>query len=127
MTDVPAGRTLLPATFRMLALAIPALIGGQVFLAGLAIFSDSSLWDTHGAFGGMLALPVLGLVGFAFLRPELSSYRASVLLLLGLYGLQFVFVIAGEGIGFVQALHPANAIAITVVSVLLARSAWSGK
>jgi len=127
MTDIPFGREALPKIFQVLAVVLPALIGGQVFLAGLAIFSDGSLWDMHGAAGGMLALPIFAMVGLAFMWPALSRYRVSVLMLLGFYCLQLVFVIAGERIGFVQALHPANAIAMTVVSVLLARSAWSGK
>jgi len=126
MTDALVERKAVPAAFRILALAMPALIGGQVFLAGLAIFSDGSLWETHAATGGALAVPLLGMVALAFLRLELLRYRVSVLMLLGLHCLQFVFVIAGNGIGFIQALHPANAIAMTVVSVLLARSVWTG-
>ncbi|WP_158693452.1 hypothetical protein [Neorhizobium alkalisoli] len=74
-------------------------------------------------------MPILGMVALAFLRQELRQYRVSVLMLLGLYCLQFVFVIAGKGIGigFIQSLHPANAIAMTVVSVLLARSVLTGR
>jgi len=122
MTSIlPATPGASPIGFRILALILPVLIGGQVFLAGLAMFSNASLWELHGALG----LPILGMVGLAFLRSGLRAYRTSVLLIFVLYCLQFVFVIAGEGIGVVQALHPTNAVAITVVSVLLARSVWT--
>lgn len=122
---LPATRGAAPVGFRILALILPVLIGGQVFLAGLAIFSSGSLWEVHGAMGGVLGVPILSMVGLVFLRSGLRAHRTSVLLLFVLYCLQFVFVIAGEGIGFVQALHPTNAIAMTVVSVLLARSVWA--
>ncbi|MBP1844699.1 putative membrane protein [Rhizobium petrolearium] len=126
MTSIlPATPGASPIGFRILALILPVLIGGQVFLAGLAMFSNASLWELHGAMGGALGLPILGMVGLAFLRSGLRAYRTSVLLIFVLYCLQFVFVIAGEGIGVVQALHPTNAVAITVVSVLLARSVWT--
>ncbi|MFB9948047.1 DUF6220 domain-containing protein [Rhizobium puerariae] len=125
MTDASlvATRGAVPVAFRILALALPVLIGGQVFLAGLAIFSDGSMWEVHAVMGGVLALPILGLAGLALARPALRAYRLPVILLFALYCLQFVFVIAGEGIGVIQALHPTNAVAMTVVSVLLARTA----
>jgi hypothetical protein len=111
--------------FRLLALALPVAILVQVYLAGLAIFSDGSHWALHGAIGGAIAVPIIALVVMAWLSPPLRRHRLLTALLFGLYVLQFVFIIVGEGWGFLHALHPANAVAITVAAVLLAKEAWS--
>jgi hypothetical protein len=111
--------------FRLLALALPVAILVQVYLAGLAIFLDGSHWALHGAVGGALGVAIIALVLMAWLSPPLRRHRLVTTLLFGLYVLQFVFIIAGEGWGFLQALHPANAVAITVAAVLLAKEARS--
>lgn len=73
--------------------------------------------------GGFLALPILGLAILSFARPNLRSFRGSAGLLLLLYVVQVLLIAAGEGNGIIQALHPANAMAIAALSVLIARSA----
>lgn len=125
MRSAAAETGLTGSAFRFFALALPVLILVQVYLAGLAIFSDGSLWAVHGAVGGAMGVPIIALLLVAWLSPQLRRHRLLTALLFGLYLLQFVFIIAGEGWGFLQALHPANAVAITVVAALLARAAWS--
>lgn len=111
--------------FLLLALGLPVLILAQVYLAGLAIFSDGALWGMHGAVGGAIGVPIIALALMAWLSAPHRRHRMLTTLLFGLYILQFIFIIAGEGMGFMLALHPANAIAITVAAVLLARAAWT--
>ncbi|WP_455270823.1 DUF6220 domain-containing protein [Rhizobium herbae] len=114
-----------PLYFRALALSIPALIGGQLFLVGLAIFSGGIAWQWHGALGGGIGLVILLLLGTAAVMPGLKSYRFPAAVLFVLYCFQFVWLQLGAAlaIGWVQALHPANAMALATLSVLMARRA----
>jgi hypothetical protein len=116
-----------PLYFRALALSIPVLIGGQLFLAGLAIFSDSLAWQWHGALGGTIGFVILLLLGTAVFIPGLRDYRSAATVLFILYCFQFVWLELGAAlvIGWVQALHPANAMALATLSVLMARRAMS--
>jgi len=124
MSAAQKGSGLAGRGFRLLALGLPVLILAQVYLAGLAIFSDGALWAIHGAVGGAIGVPIIALALMALLSPPLRRHRMLAILLFGLYLLQFVFIIAGEGMGYMLALHPANAVAITMAAVLLARAAW---
>jgi Family of unknown function (DUF6220) len=114
-----------PLYFRALAISIPVLIGGQLFLAGLAIFSDGLAWQWHGALGGGIGLVILLLLGVAVFTPGLKGYRSPATVLFVLYCFQFVWLELGAAlaIGWVQALHPANAMALATLSVLMARRA----
>lgn len=111
-----------PGYFQAMALSVPLLIGIQLFLAGLAIFSDSADWEWHRAFGGGIGLVILAMMVLAFTRPALRFYRVSSSLLFGLYCMQFVWLGLGEALqsGALQALHPANAILINIASLFVA-------
>lgn len=108
--------------FRLFAYAIPALIAGQLFLVGLAVFSDGAAWGAHRALGGSIALPIIGVTLIAWTRRELRDMRGFALALLALYVLQFVWLIAGRelGSGIVQAMHGANAMLLVAASLGLA-------
>jgi heme A synthase len=95
------------------------------FLVGLAIFSDGQAWEWHRALGGGIGFVVLLLNGVVFARSGLKAYRFPAVMLFTLYCLQFVWLQLGEAlaIGWVQALHPANAMALAALSVLMARRA----
>lgn len=111
-----------PGYFQAMALAVPFLIGVQLFLAGLAIFSDGVAWEWHKAFGCGIGLLILAMLVLAFIRPALRPYRVSSSLLFGLYCMQFVWLGLGETLqsAVLQALHPANAILINIASLFLA-------
>ncbi len=114
-----------PHYFQGLALSVPILIAGQLFLAGLAIFSDGAAWDWHKTMGGVVGLPILLQGGLALWQPSLRPYRRATGIVFVLYVLQIVWLMAGEALasGVLQALHPANAVLLTAASVLLAKRA----
>ncbi|WP_207482072.1 DUF6220 domain-containing protein [Arenibaculum pallidiluteum] len=116
-------RVPLSIAFAVLAAVVPVLIALQLFLVGLAVFSDAAAWDAHRAVGGTIALPVLALAVAATVVPGLRRFRSLALALLGLYAMQFVWLIAGReaGSGAVQSLHAANAMALAVTGLALAR------
>lgn len=111
--------------FAVLAASVVVGIAGQVFLAGLAVFGGAAGFDLHGAFGGALSLPILALVVLALRRGPARRFLGHTVALLALYILQFVLIISGRDLGLpvVSALHPANAVVLTTVAVLLARRA----
>lgn len=111
-----------PGYFQALALSVPVLIGLQLFLAGLAIFSDGVAWEWHKALGGGIGVVILAMLGLAIARPAVRSYLLSTGLLFVLYCLQFVWLELGEalGSGTLQALHPANALLINIASLFTA-------
>lgn len=120
VSRMPAG-----PVFAALAASVVVGIAGQVFLAGLAIFGGAAGFDLHGAFGGALSLPILALVVLALRRGPARRFLGHAVALLALYILQFVLIITGRetGLPVVSALHPANAVVLTTVAVLLARRA----
>jgi len=112
-----------PLYFKGLALSVPLLIAGQLFLAGFAIFSDGIAWEWHKTMGGVTGLPILLLWCLALWQPSLRPYRMATGIVFLLYVFQVVWLKAGEALssGVLQALHPANAVLLTAASVLLAR------
>ncbi|WP_083637338.1 DUF6220 domain-containing protein [Pararhizobium arenae] len=111
-----------PGYFQALALSVPLLIGLQLFLAGLAIFSDGVAWEWHRALGSGIGVVILAMLALAITRPALRHYRLLTTLLFALYCLQFVWLELGEalGSGAIQALHPANALLINIASLFMA-------
>lgn len=123
----PAGATDAPLPFALTAWSVPVLIGAQLFLVGLATFGDAGAWQAHKAIGGGLAIPLLALLAWSC-GTRLRRFRGLALLLFGLYCLQFVWLIGGRelGSGAIQALHAANALLLTAVSLLLALRSRAG-
>lgn len=120
ISRTPAG-----PVFAVLAASVVLGIAAQVFLAGLAVFGGAAGFDLHGAFGGALSLPILALVVLALRRGPARRFLGHAAALLVLYILQFVLIVTGRetGLPVISALHPANAVVLTTVAVLLARRA----
>jgi hypothetical protein len=96
----------------------------QVFLAGLGVFRSPESFATHRDFGFMLellpiVLLILGLV--ARLGRRQAILAAGIF---GLFLLQSVFVGLRESNPEVAALHPVNGFLITLLAIVLARTAW---
>jgi hypothetical protein len=95
----------------------------QVFLAGLAVFSDGAVFATHRDFGYTLSLlPVLLLVT-ALLGRLGRGHALAAVVLFGLFILQSVLVALRESAPVVAALHPVNGFIILLVGVGVARDA----
>lgn len=115
--------------FRLLSAALVLGICGQFFLAGLSIFSDAAFWSLHGAIGGGLSLPVIGLLALSLASSPARRYRRSAVLLFCLYCLQVLLVILGRelGLAFVSALHPVNGLFMMGAAVGLMNEAFGGQ
>ncbi len=98
------------------------LIVTQFFLVGLAIFTDGSIWELHGALGGFIALPAGTMLLIGFLNPSMRRLRVLSTAVFGLYALQILWLALGEmtGIGALRAVHAANAALLFLASSLLA-------
>ncbi len=97
----------------------------QVFLAGLGLFDTPSYWPTHVEFGYAIGwllgiMFVLALVG----RIPRSAWGRFGLLFL-VYVVQTVLPLFQSAAPFVAALHPANALIVFGVAVVVARGAPS--
>jgi heme A synthase len=112
-----------PSYFRALAMSVPLLIGCQLFFVGFAVFADGIAWDWHRAFGSGIGVVILAVLVVTCLQPALRSYRRAAALLLVLYCFQFIWLGLGQSLesGAIRALHAANAMLLTAVSVLIAR------
>jgi hypothetical protein len=105
-------------------------VGGvvvQVFLAGLGVFDDPSMFQTHAGWGYMLELIPLILLALAIvgrLGRRQILYAAA---LFGMFILQSVLVAVRADLPVVAALHPVNGFAILLVGILTAREAWQSR
>lgn len=117
------------ADMRLLSAALVVGICGQFFLAGLSIFSDAALWSLHGAIGGGLSLPVIGLLALSLASRSAQRYRRRTVLLFCLYCLQILLVFLGRelGLAFVSALHPVNGLFMMGAAVGLVNEAFGGQ
>jgi hypothetical protein len=107
-----------PALFLWSARAVPALLGAQFLLAGLALFGGMS-WDLHASVGVVVGLPVLVLAGGALGLVRLRGFGWWAGLTLILYLTQVGLAMADTG---ALALHPFNgALLLTSALVLLAK------
>lgn len=113
-----------PLAFKVATLSVPVLIGAQLFLVGLAVFSDGMAWDWHRSLGGAIGGAILLVLVATSIRRDLRRHRRMAALLFALYCFQFIWLGLGEALesGAIRALHAANAMVLATLSVLLARS-----
>jgi len=96
----------------------------QVWLAGMAIpqLGGTGSFVTHRDFGYFIGL--ITLVLFVTALPS-GLGRRRILQSLGIFGLYIVqSSLPYMGIAPIEALHPVNAVAMFVVSLLYARAVW---
>jgi mercuric ion transport protein len=99
----------------------------QIFLAGLGVFRDPASFETHRNFGFMLELLplILLVVGLAARLGRRMALMAAGIF--GLFILQSVLVELRTSAPEVAALHPVNGFLITLIAIVLARTAWAGR
>lgn len=110
----------------LLAWAFVAGVVFQVFLAGLGVFESSSNFGTHAGWGfllGLITIPLALLGGIGAGRRQ-GLYG---LALFGLFALQSILVAVRVDMPQVAALHPVNGFAILLVSIVMAREAWTAR
>lgn len=99
----------------------------QFFLAGLGVFDKAASFAAHRGFGyvfGWLTLVLLILAIVGRVPRRLVGLSALALLL---FALQSVFVALRDDYPAVAALHPVNGVALVLVAIVIARSAWAGR
>ena len=103
--------------------AVLTLVGvaGQFLLAGLSIFGAADAWGVHGLSGGLIALPVLGMLGLAFATPTLHRFRRDAGVLTGVYLVQVTLA----EVPLVGALHPLNALIMGDVAMGIAKARFA--
>ena len=97
----------------------------QIFLAGLGVFDDPNAFITHREFGytfGWLTLVLLVLAAIGRTGRRLIGLAALTLVL---FALQSVLVALRTDYPSVAALHPVNGVALLLVAIVIARSAWA--
>jgi hypothetical protein len=99
----------------------------QIFLAGLGVFRDAALFETHRDFGYTLELLPLVLLVLGFVAGLGRRAAGLAALIFGLFLLQSVFVGFRADAPEVAALHPVNGFLITLLAIVLARDAWLGR
>tara|TARA_R110002020_G_scaffold26514_20_gene86000 strand:+ start:2213 stop:2620 length:408 start_codon:yes stop_codon:yes gene_type:complete len=105
-----------PAPFVWAARSLPVFVAGQFLLAGQALFGGWG-WAAHGTLGGLIALPVLAIAGYAALVPRLNGFGWWAAVLVGLYLVQVALAASGPA---TLAFHPFNAaVLLTAATVML--------
>jgi hypothetical protein len=97
----------------------------QIFLAGLGVFDDPNAFITHREFGytfGWLTLVLLVLAAIGRTGRRMIGLAALTLVL---FALQSVLVALRTDYPSVAALHPVNGVALLLVAIVIARSAWA--
>ena len=108
----------------VVAVLFVAALLGQVFLAGLGVFSSPASFADHRDFGYMLtAVPILllvtGLAGGVGRRTAILT-----VVVFGQFILQSVLVAMRTSAPAVAALHPVNGFLILLLAIVIARDAW---
>lgn len=105
-----------------LAVLFVAMIGLQVFFAGLGVLVSPRYFAWHVSLGHLFSLPIFGLFLLGILgRSGWTSLGLSAALFF-LYGLQYAFLEGTEG--FVRAFHALNALVLFWLALSLARLIW---
>ncbi|KQW28943.1 hypothetical protein ASE36_10700 [Rhizobium sp. Root274] len=107
--------------------AVLALVGiaGQFLLAGMSIFGAADAWGLHGLSGGLLSVPVLGMLGLALAIPGLHRFRRDVGVLTVVYLLQVTLAGLGAGFPLLGALHPLNGLIMADVAMGITKARFS--
>jgi hypothetical protein len=96
----------------------------QVFLAGLGVFDDPSMFVTHRGFGYLVgSIPIVILVAGALARVGRRPLALAALTLFQGF-LQSVFVGLRTDYPVIAALHPVNGFLMLLIAILIARDAW---
>jgi hypothetical protein len=97
----------------------------QVFLAGLGVFDGPRNFITHRDFGYTFGFLILVLLALALAGRAPRRITGLVLLLVGQFTLQSVFIALRADMPQVAALHPVNGFLILLVGVVVTREAWA--
>lgn len=92
--------------FKILAWAFLACILVQVFIAGLATFSDASSWEVHKSFAKIFSLAPLLMFLLTFVSRIKGMKRWVSLGLFALVVFQFLSIQVFSSAGVIAALHP---------------------
>lgn len=128
-----ATRSLLPADaqyarlgFSILNVLFSICIAVQVFLAGFALFVDSTQWGTHGNFAMYFApIPVLLFI-LSFPARLPNGIKIKSLMLIGLILLIFATAVFSEEIGFAAAALPVISLGLFLNAMLMMREMTKG-
>lgn len=113
LVDLEAGT---PRLFIWAARVLPIVLLAQFYIAGQALFAGAT-WDLHIAFGGLAALPILIMFGYALAIERLRGFGWWAGVLTMLYIVQVVLAAAGDS--WLQ-FHPLNAALMLTVSLVFA-------
>ncbi|MBB3128380.1 hypothetical protein FHS19_003034 [Paenibacillus rhizosphaerae] len=124
--SLPAAAQYARLGFSILNVLFSICIALQVFLAGLALFVDSSQWGMHGHFAMYFApIPVLlFILSFPARLPK--SMKMKSLVLIGLILLIFATAVFSEEIGFAAAVHPVISLGLFLNALLMMREMTKG-
>jgi hypothetical protein len=105
------------------ALVVVTLVGiaGQFVLAGLSVFGAAPAWDLHGVSGGLIALPVFGMLALSLAVPDLRPFRRDTGVLTVIYLLQVALAGLGSAYPLIGALHPLNALIMADIAMGIAK------
>ncbi|MFC4599930.1 DUF6220 domain-containing protein [Cohnella hongkongensis] len=105
------------AVFRVLAWLLVACIVAQTFIAGMALFQDSTHWKAHVLFVHFFEVVPLLMLVFAFAGRLPVRTRWLSLALFGLIFIQYMTA----NLPAAGAMHPVIALALIVLSLHVAR------
>ncbi|HEX7064030.1 MAG TPA: DUF6220 domain-containing protein [Bacillales bacterium] len=101
----------------------------QVFLAGVATFSDAAYWGKHMTFAHLFELVPVVLFILSFIGHLRGGLRWWPLILLALIYVQYITANIGKivSVDFIAALHPVNALVIFWIAMVTALRASKKK
>ena len=100
-------------------------IAGQFVLAGMSVFGAADAWGLHGLSGGLLSVPVLGMLGLALAVPALHRFRRDAGMLTVVYLVQVALAGLGSRFPMIGALHPLNALIMADVAMGMAKARFA--
>jgi hypothetical protein len=128
-TAQPPHARVVPVRSRYLYIGLAALfllgVLAQVFLAGAAIFDTASWVTWHNTLGHLLVHPLplipllLLILSFVGRLPRADKWLSVLLLALAMLQPMLIYVGRGASLPLLAALHPANALLIFVLPILL--------